>query len=183
MAISQSSTISTDDQTVQVDVMQVRNTSVPFMTRMEEFRRTGTSNQRTLIAGLDAYVANMAPRVAISAADGAKNQFQLWKLLELVLVKYPREEFQVLWNIVLLYFDYYGAQDQVFGARYVYRFAPDWSQSELDLRNFQKVINLATLTANPTTRVNNLRKVSFSIMMSDKFPQEAGQRLSQFYNK
>jgi len=179
--MSQATTVTVGERTVNIEVTQPKPLGVTFESRIADFKANGTTNQRTVINVLEDYISKMAPGIAINFDEGSRNQYNLWKALEAVLVRYPREEFQTLWNIILLYFQKYGDANSVLGARYVFRFAPSWQHSEVDLENFHKTINLIHLTADPNKRAKGLKQVSFRIMFGGQYPQEAAQRLTTYY--
>lgn len=170
-----------ENKPTQVEVVQTRAVGNSFESRIETFRRDGTIAQKAVIATLDNYITAMAPNKPMGDIEGAREQYKLWKMLEQVLLSYNSEDFRVLWNIILMYFNQYSAHLDVFGLYNIYRFTYSWEHSPKDLEHFNKILNLITLTCDPNKRAAGLKKVSFKVMFKDDFPQEAVNRLSAFY--
>lgn len=174
----------TDNNTpnISIQIKQGKPLGISFETRINDLKKEGTGNQKKFISEIESYIEQMAPGVVIDFETGSRYQYKLWKSLEYVLVKSPREEFNALWNLVLLYFSKYGNDKDVLGDRFVYRFASAWNHSQTELTNLQKTLNLIRLTADPITRSKNLREVNLNLTFGEDYPQEAGERLAAFYH-
>lgn len=167
---------------VEVEIVKPKPIGGSFESRIADLKANGSDIQKTVIATMEKYVDEMAPGKPISYEAGAKMQYALWKMIENVLLRLPREEFNPPWNLILLYFQKYGGMNDVLGPRYVFRFSSSWNYGEVSLRNFEDTINLLHVTADPNKRTRALRtEIDLRLTFGDPYPQEASQRLSAFY--
>lgn len=150
-----------------------------FETITKKLKETGTAAQLGLVRSLEQYLSDMKPGVPVSGVEGARLQYSFWKVISGLIETSPKEEFTVLWNILLMYFNEF--QDSGFGDRYVYRFSEFWAWSESDLNAFQRVVNLLTLTRDPSKRAEGIKQVDLNRTLAVGFSEEAIQRLVGFY--
>lgn len=161
-------------------VAPVVNTAEPNLEAVfEQMRQTGTVYEKMTMASLDAYKDNMAPGLPVSPDAGARQQYNLWKLLEALVEASPEAEFKKLWSVTLAFI--HGNINGVFNDRYVYRFADQWVWGLGELNAFQRLLNLATTTSNSATRKNDLRRVSIDKTLAEGFSEKAKQRLGNYY--
>ncbi len=142
----------------------------------------GNSSQKEVIRTMDEYIAAMAPNKAMDADTGAKWQRRLWTMVSNVLTRIPRDEFDITWNTILNYFNEHGADNDVLGARFVFRFNHMWAHSKTDLDNLNKLLNLIRLTCNPATRAIGLKQVDLDRTLAN-VGQESRNRLLNFYKR
>jgi hypothetical protein len=161
-------------------VAPVVNSAEPNLEAVfEQMRQTGTVYEKMTMASLDAYKNNMTPGLPVSPDAGARQQYNLWKLLEALVEASPEAEFKKLWSVTLAFI--HGNINGVFNDRYVYRFADQWVWGLGELNAFQRLLNLATTTANSATRKNDLRRVSIDKTLAEGFSEKAKQRLGNYY--
>jgi len=165
---------------VQKPAVQVsgKTAGMTFEQRMTDLKVSGTTNQKIIVTELDQYVERMRPGRPINGEQGAAYQYSFWLTLQKIISRMPREEFKSLWSLVLAYFHHHAAG--VFHERYVYRFAEYWTQSQKHLTDYQRILNLIKLTADPTTLSKNIKQVDISRTLAG-FDEEARQRLAGYY--
>jgi hypothetical protein len=135
--------------------------------------------ERLLIASLDAYISNMAPNKQLSPSEGAKHQYNLWKIIQNVINLSQEKDFAKLYRILLNKFKEH--ENGVFGSKLVYRFADAWGNSQEDLASMQKILNLMKLTCSPNSRISGLRQVDLGKSISTGFTDVGKRRLIEFY--
>lgn len=145
----------------------------------ETMRQSGTVYEKSVMASLDAYREKMAPGIPVNPDDGARQQYNLWKLFETVVESAPEQEFKKLWSVMLAYIN--GNISGVFNDRYVYRFADQWVWGLGELNAFQRLLNLAITTSNPATRQIDIRRVSVAKTLAEGFSEKAKERLNNYY--
>ena len=150
-----------------------------FEDLIQKLKASGTVNQRSLITALEQYVDVLAPGKPIEGDQGARIQYGFWKTISNVLENAPADEFKLLWNILLGFFNAH--KDGALHERYVFRFSEFWSQSEAELTAFQRLINLIKLTANPSTRAQSLKQVDLQRTLAEGLSETARQRVLMFY--
>jgi hypothetical protein len=148
-------------------------------TLLATIRESGTVFEKMTLTGLDIYKKNMAPRVPVDPNDGAKYQNGLWKVLQSVLENAPENEFTKIWSVILIYI--HAEQEGVFNDRYLYRFAEHWGWDLDELKTFQRIMHLVTLTADSKTRKENLKKVTITKVIATGFSERAKQRITNYY--
>jgi hypothetical protein len=173
--VTQAPTVTNVKTTVKAEPTSGLN--VPAL--LDTIRESGTVFEKMTLTGLDIYKKNMAPKVPVEPSDGAKYQNNLWKVIQSVLENAPENEFTKIWSIVLIYI--HVEREGVFNDKYLYRFAEHWGWGLDELNTFQRVLHLATLTADSTTRKENLKKVSMSKITASGFSERAKQRISNYY--
>jgi len=156
--------------------------NVAFDTMVANLRKTGTVEQRAVIANFDDYLKTMALGIPIDPNDGVKKQFLLWNTIEMVLNRVSFGEFDTLWKIVLGYF--HAHENGALHERAVYRFPEAWLYGQAELDTFHKMINLIKLTANPNARHSGLKQLDFNRTVADPLlSEDAKARLAVFYGK
>lgn len=159
----------------------------PKATVQEEIKEAISANHvdqatSALIHALDTYMTKMAPGVPMDDKTGAANQWGLWKTIHNVIERSTSEEsFKKCWFILLKYFAIEGKT--AFSDRYVFRFAPHWTQSTDDLDLFQRILNLLILTANHETRSEKVKEVSLERTFEKGLSEEGRNRLIGFYTR
>lgn len=111
---------------------------------------------------LERYAVAMAPGKPLSNEQGATLQVGLYRVLVNVLNR-PGPEFVPLWTLILA-FAHAHAKD-VFNPRYLHRF---WSYLKLtpnELRSFERILNLISVTANPQMRSLGIKQVDLKIVL------------------
>lgn len=146
---------------------------------IDEMRSNGTVYEKMLLASVDNYKFKMAPGAPIDADTGAREQYNLWKAISSIVENSPESEFTKLWSVLLIYVN--DNINGIFADRYIYRFAANWSWSESELKAYQRILNLITVTCDPATRSTNIRKVNIHKTLAEGFTEKAKQRISNYY--
>lgn len=157
----------------------VVSNETPFTVRIDAIKESGTNQEKSLVAALDAYVDFMKPGAPVAPDRGVKQQYTLWKTILALAENAPKEQFNALWNILLAYFDNY--KDGVFHDRYLFRFIDQWIWSENDLKAMQNIFNLLQLTANPAKRKEGLARVQLEKTLATGINDEGRDRINLFY--
>ena len=169
----------TASKAASVVVEAVEKVVSKFEALVASIRAEGTVAGKGLVHAFDLYFETMLPGKPVDPDKGAKAQYAFWRALYTVIHSAPQEEFKVLWNLVLAYFNNHA--EDIFHPRYVFRFSESWSASQTELDAFQRLLNLIHLTANPQTRAAGLKQVDLGRSLGDFFTEEDRQRLITFY--
>lgn len=148
-------------------------------TIINEMRANGTVYELMLLASIDKYKYVMAPGAPIDADAGAREQYNFWKAISSIVENSPEAEFNKLWSVLLIYVN--DNIKGVFDDRYVYRFATNWTWPVVDLKAYQRILNLITVTCDPATRSSNIRKINMHKTLAEGFSEKAKQRISNYY--
>lgn len=163
--------------------VQVVEKPAPAATNLSDLvaqiKKSGTIAQKSLVASIETYMANMAPGKPVSNEDGDKYQYQFWKTIQNLVHNAPVDEFKSLWNLLLMFVHQH--KQGVFHDRYIFRFSEYWIHSVEELNGFQRILNLINLTCDPATRAVGLRQVNLDATLADGFTEEARQRILGFY--
>lgn len=152
-----------------------------FQQMIKKIMDEGTAVQKQVVQRLEAYVESMAPGKPVEPSTGAALQYELWSVIEFIFDAAPREEFTMLWNLLLGYFREH--EKGVFGARYVNRFSESWKNSSMKLTGFQRILNLLSVTARPENRAEGLKSVDINSTLTNGITPEGRARILGFYNK
>jgi hypothetical protein len=152
-----------------------------FQQAIKKIMDEGTAVQKQVVQRLEAYVESMAPGKPVEPSTGAALQYELWSVIEFIFDAAPREEFTMLWNLLLAYFREH--EKGVFGARYVNRFSESWKNSSMKLTGFQRILNLLSVTARPENRAEGLKSVDINSTLTNGITPEGRARILGFYNK
>lgn len=152
-----------------------------FIQMTEDLMLKGTSEQKYIIGTMRAYIEAMKPGKRIDSDTGAKHQYTLWRLLFTVIHNHPRDQFKTLWQLVLAYFKEYG--NGVLGDDAVYRFSEAWKYNANELKAFQRLLDLISLTADAATAQSGLKQYDFKRGLSIGFTEEGSSRLVNFYKR
>lgn len=150
-----------------------------FSDTVLKIKKTGTAVQRALVSQLDQYVTAMKPSTPIDAVAGARQQTNLWRIIQNVIER-SGDEFKPCYALLLAYFEEY--KNDVFHERYVFRFAENTSLSSTELATYQQMINLIKLTCSPVGRAQALRQVDLGRTMKNNISEPARQNILEFYN-
>ena len=150
-----------------------------FSQWLAKIEASGTTAEKMVVSGIGKYVDLMAPGKPMAGGTGARHQRMLWDTIYYIVESAPAEEFNRLWNLFLAFFDRY--RTGAFADRYVNRFAADWYGSVENLTSLQRMVNLASLTANPKDRKIGLKQVSLAKTLENTFSEAGKQKLQNFY--
>lgn len=130
---------------------------------------------------LDGYIAAMAPGKPVSNADQATNQLQLWRAFQFVITK-KEAEFVSLWTLLLQYFyDHRDNRNGALSRTYAYRAMSDIRLPSPERRNFERLLNLAIVTCDPSTRRFAIKQVDLKGALAGFVDNEIVQRITAFY--
>lgn len=144
-----------------------------------KIKKSGTVLQRALVAQLEQYITAMKPATPVDAVTGARQQVNLWRIIQNVIER-SGEEFKPCYSLLLAYFEEY--KDDVFHERYVFRFAENITLSSTELSTYQQMLNLIKLTCAPVGRAQALRQVDLGRTMRNNITEPARQKVLEFYN-
>lgn len=150
-------------------------TSAEFDSVMTRERQQGTVNAIGLIAFLDDYVKNMAPKRPTSIDEILKRQEGLLTRIIDLLERAPTNEFNRLWRIAIMYFREY--RNHCFSPLYVARGSREWRRSAEEFNLFVTLINMLAATATDREGDFALDKVTAAGLTD-----EARGRLALFYS-
>ena len=140
--------------------------------------RQMTVNEMAIHEALTKYVEGMAPRKPILPDDGANFQLQLFRTLSSVLNR-PGQEFFPIWTVVLNFA--YEHRNGAFHPRYLYRFFPHLKLQKQDIRNFERILNLIRVTADPRTRMIGIKQIDWEVIFRYQAHPRIVQNLRSYY--
>lgn len=108
-------------------------------------------NLEALIDRLEDYISKMAAGKPIDPRDGAAYQQAMWTAVRSVFMA-PVAEFSLLYSELLMTVHKNSGERQVFNGQYLFRFFTHMRWQQGSARQFESVMNLLTVTANPATR-------------------------------
>ena len=125
------------------------------------------------------YVDKMAPARPISKGDGAFQQTQLWRGVIKFLLGLEDQTFQVGWayflSVVLEH------RNGCFGPAYVNRFREGLQLTIEERRNYERLLHLAYVTADPTARVLSMKQIDMNQILARLPSETLRQKLIAFY--
>lgn len=130
-------------------------------------------------ANLDEYTKNMGPGQVVTATVGKVQQTALWRTIEQVL-KLEGPEFLKGFELLLAWV----AQNRSYAMndKNVYRFFGELSLSEVDRKNFNRLLNLLVATCDPATRLLGLQQVDLTSTLAGFRNGAIQQRVTEFYS-
>lgn len=135
------------------------------------------SRLETLGGELEEYAKAMAPGKPVTTAEGAAWQRRLYNTIVNIL-KTEGQEFYAQYGLLLSFA--HAQRDGCFRNPLPYRFAESIPMSAKDRLNFQRMLRLIMLTANPATRMINLKQASLPILLKN-LPGAYAERVYAFY--
>lgn len=140
--------------------------------------KLGTMAEMTLNQ-VTGYVAAMAPGLPVQLKDALVQQVVLYRALTNAINK-TDTDFRAVWNTILRLFLEH--KDGVFSERYVYRHFDNVALELNDRRAFQRLLNLAILTADPKSRSLALKQIDMQKTLEFGVTEEGRSRILGFYN-
>lgn len=130
-------------------------------------------------ANLDEYTKNMGPGQVVTATVGKVQQTALWRTIEQVL-KLEGPEFLKGFELLLAWV----AQNRTYALndKNVYRFFGELSLSDVDRKNFNRLLNLLVATCDPATRLLGLQQVDLTATLEGFRNGAIQQRVAEFYS-
>lgn len=142
-------------------------------------KSSGSADAKALVAALESYQSHLRPGIPVDGDAGARYQYALWRTIRTLTHDAPASEFKPLWTLLLQFAE--ENKTDVFADRYIYRFSEFWTQSEDELKAFQRILNLIKLTSDPKSRPVALKQVNLNATLASAFSEAARQRLLAFY--
>jgi hypothetical protein len=128
---------------------------------------------------LEIYVEKMAPAKTLSQAEGNFQQTQLWRGVIQFLFNQDTETFVVGWgyflSVVLQH------RDACFSPAYINRFRESVQISIEDRRNLERLLHLAYVTADPSSRVLSMKQINMNQILARLPSETMRQKLLEFY--
>lgn len=125
------------------------------------------------------YASAMAPAKRILPQAGAAAQMALWSVLVRIL-NLPQTSFQPVWTYMLSFA--YENRDGVWNDRLLHRFISDMGLSPRDLRMFERIRHLISMTADPKSRATALKQVNLPNIIASMTSIVAQQNLMGYYS-
>lgn len=163
---------------VAVDTSAVAPVITEFDAMRTKFLTDGNDYQKQLVHILDEYSVAMAPAVMQDVSSVVRYQTRLWNAIHTV-VESTDNTFKTNWSLILAYFDNYKAT--TFNMLYINRGFQDIQLSSEHIDAFQRLIHLASTTANPETRAAGVKQTDFAKLLKDGLTSVANSNLSSFY--
>lgn len=124
--------------------------------------RAMSFSEQSVTDALERYAENMRPGKPTTDLEGSTQQTHLYRTLISILDR-PGPEFMPLWTLVLKFaFDH---KQDVFHPKYIYRFFSHLRMSTVEIRNFERLLNLISLTADPKSRALGLKQFDLKITL------------------
>lgn len=164
-----------EDAQSEEDPTPVETTDTPSLT---------DGMDQTLEDALTAYVTELAPSRPVEPVVGARYQVQLWRAIQHVLAL-EGSAFVKQWSALLAFVDANkltsNGRPGVFSAGYAFRYFSEVKIGASDRRNFERMLNLITITAERRTRQLALKQVDMKATLSGFNDEAIRQKLIGFY--
>jgi hypothetical protein len=135
---------------------------------------------QTMISNvLGTYLTTMGPAVPVSVDAGAAQQLNLYRML-MNVVNRPGVEFTPLWTQILTFAN--ENINGVFAPKYLFRFFSNLRLPVIDIRNFERLLNLISVTANPQTRAVGIKSVDMKVILKNMSQPNIVQNLRSYYS-
>lgn len=128
---------------------------------------------------LERYALNMKPGKLTPDAEGATHQVALYRTLIQVLDR-PGPEFMPLWTLILQFANEH--MKDVFHPKYLYRFFSHLKLSKVEIRNFERLLNMISLTADPKSRALGLKQFDLKITLKYLAKPNIVQNVRAYYS-
>jgi len=91
--------------------------------------------------------------------EGSQHQKILWGALKATMQTQDYKEFFQCWNFLLRAAEV--LKDSTFSIIKLNQYSEGWRQSQVQLREYQGLVHLITMTSNPATRKEKVKEVDF----------------------
>lgn len=136
-----------------------------------------STTAKLALMNIDEYIANMQPSKPITVENGCKNQVTLFRSITQIL-NHLNEDFNVVYSEMLR--KVHEHSNGVFYDANVFRFFDNISLNEKERKQFQRLLNLLKLTADPKSRQVALKQVDLGKTL-EFFPESVKQKILTFY--
>lgn len=128
---------------------------------------------------LKQYVEVMAPAKPVSTADGTFQQTQLWRGVVNYLLQQETSVFVVGWGVFLQVVREH--RDGCFNAAHLHRFREHLLLAKEDRLNFERLLHLAQVTADPGARVLAMKQIDLNRILAGLPSEQMRQKILEFY--
>lgn len=143
---------------------------------VEETKNITTMGKLVLNAIQD-YIDNMGPNKPVSQSTTSRYQISLFRNLMLMLDKVD-DDFETVYSMILK--QAHELRDGVFHEAYLFRAFDYMPISELERKQFQRLLNLIKVTADPQSRNLATKQVDFGKTL-EPFAESVKQKILTFY--
>ena len=150
-----------------------------FQEYISEIMKGNNLPAKTVVSVVERYYSAMKPMLPISIQEGSQAQISLWQAIY-TTINTSGNDFNVAWNVWLNMFNYYS--DSIFSIPKAFRFFEFMRMPRDQIIAFQRILNLLILTANPTTRAVNLKRIDLEATLSVYFSEKNRMTIMMFYN-
>lgn len=127
---------------------------------------------------LSNYTAQMMPAIRVPPGVGPAMQLTLYRAVMRV-AGIKGDKFTPLWTAILAYA--YEHRNDLWSERYINRFISDMNIPIVDIRNFEKLRHLISMTADPQSRAVAVKNIDFQTLMRFMPNPQVQQNLLGFY--
>lgn len=139
------------------------------------------TNNASLINYMDElleYADKMAPDKTMTVENGAMNQSALYATI-VNLLEHTGQDFRIAFSALLCVFHEY--RNGAFGGAYINRFMESVSLNASKRKAHIKMVNLLSMTANPTTRKDALKHLDLKREVISPFSEETRMRIDSYF--
>lgn len=162
-----------------VEKLIVKQEDNSFEAKINRLRQSGTAAQKSVIAKMDLYFAQMKPGLPVDPVKGGAHQLAFYMALRQVC-ETEMTEFREAFKLILEYFRQY--KDGALGDRYIFRFTENIQLTNTAMRPFLGLINLLRVAAEAKSREQVLKQVDLTRSLETGFSDQARQRIIQFFH-
>lgn len=162
-----------------VEKLIVKQEDNSFEAKINRLRQSGTAAQKSVIAKMDSYFAQMKPGLPVDPVKGGAHQLAFYMALRQVC-ETETTEFREAFKLILEYFRQY--KDGALGDRYIFRFTENIQLTNTAMRPFLGLINLLRVAAEAKSREQVLKQVDLTRSLETGFSDQARQRIIQFFH-
>ena len=134
---------------------------------------------KIVLQSIEDYAIKMHPLKPIDVENGCRQQIGLFRALT-QLLNNVNNDFPIVYGAVLA--RVHELRETVFHELYVFRFFDNMQLSEKERKQFQRLLNLIKVTADPKSRQVTLKQVDMGKTM-EFFTEAVKQKIFAFYGK
>ncbi|MCO6704931.1 hypothetical protein [Streptomyces sp. CHB9.2] len=155
-------------------------TLAPVAVTKEEIKVQQNNLTLTILANqLAEYAKTMHPSQPMTATIGKTQQTILWRTIDAIL-KLEGAEFIKGYTMLLAFVN--ENRDGALNERYIYRYFADLTMPNNDRKNFNRILNLLSATADPATRRLGLEQADLAASLAGFRDGAIQQRVTEFYS-
>lgn len=146
-----------------------------FQSKVDNLKKEGTQQTKTLIMYLEQYLVDMAPRKPLTSAEIVHRQQAFWKSALLPLIEQPSENFHQSFSILVGFFREYS--EGAFHERYLFRGVEHFTQAKEQTDAFLALLNLIKILSKAVDRKTALRQVDLGRTFAGIYSEDARNRV------